>query len=405
MYIVTPATPHSRQITFEEMIDGITDSFSDTYEANNSTLTRWFNALPAKYPLCTDEWIKALHDYNEKYAELESSDLASHYNHFTIPKKSGGLRPIDAPDKELMDALRELQKLLKSFMLADHHNAAHAYIENRSILSAAKKHQFGHPKTKRQPDGTFKSVTYQNNWGVSFDFHGFFPSTTIVFLEAMFSKIYPFNFIMADTNGRTELHKALSLCFLHGGLPQGTPISPWLTNVMMIPFDYCVNKQLNNYKMKDGVSRDFTYTRYADDIDISCYLSFDAQEIQEDVIKNALNRLGAPFTLNESKTHYGNRHSSKNWILGLQWNANNEITVGWRNLKTFKATITAYLNDKKNGVDWSLEDVQRFNGTINYYRQVEKDVIDGIISRYNTKFGADLMALIKADLKPLALTA
>jgi len=405
MYVVTPATPHSRQISFEEMINGITNTLSDTYAANNSTLTRWFDVLPPKYPLLVDKWIFQLRSYNEKYMALEFSDLSQHYNHFNIPKKSGGLRPIDAPDEELMDALRELQKLLKSFMLADHHNAAFAYIENRSIIDVARKHQFGHPKTKRQPDGTFKEVIYPNNWGSSFDFHGFFPSTTLDFLERMFKKIYPFNFIMERADGYTELHKALSLCFLNGGLPQGTPISPWLTNVMMIPFDYCVNKQLTNYKMKDGVSRDFTYTRYADDIDISCYLSFDNNEIQENVIKEALRRLEAPFTLNKTKTHYGNRHSSENWILGLQWNANNDITVGWRNLKTFKATITHYLNDKKNGVKWPLEDIQSFNGTINYYRQVEKDVVDGIITKYNAKFGADLMELIHNDLKPCTQVA
>ena len=109
-------------------------------------------------------------------------------------------------------------------------------------------------------------------------------------------------------------------------------------------------------------------------------------------------RIAFPFSLNESKTHYGNRHSSKNWTLGLMWNKDNEITVGWRNIKNFKAMCCNYIMANKAGNKWDLEDVQKFNGTLNYYCMVEPEVIKEIITKYNTKFGVNLKKMIHEDL-------
>lgn len=217
----------------------------------------------------------------------------------------------------------------------------------------------------------------------------------------MLSVIYPFALIMQDPFGGHEaLSDALKIAFLRNGLPQGSPLSPWLTNVMMIPFDHLLSRKIRHgFKMKDGITRDFTYTRYADDITISCYLSFDYMEMQ-DVIKNILAYIHAPFTLNEEKTHYGNRHSSKNWVLGLMWNQNNEITVGWRNIKTFKIMMSNYIRCKKENTPWTIEDVQELNGLISYYKMVEKDKIKALISKANNKYHVDVMAMIKDDLRP-----
>ena len=54
----------------------------------------------------------------------------------------------------------------------------------------------------------------------------------------MFSMVFPFSEVMKDEKGKAELTKALELGFLDGGLPQGTPLSPTVTNIMMIPVDF-----------------------------------------------------------------------------------------------------------------------------------------------------------------------
>ena len=109
---------------------------------------------------------------------------------------------------------------------------------------------------------------------------------------AQLSKIFPFSEVARTPRGRNALTKALSLCFLNGGLPQGTPISPMLTNLMMIPFDHAIAGQL----WKDG----FVYTRYADDITISHKYGFDYQEICAK-IRAELMQQKAPFELKSKR--------------------------------------------------------------------------------------------------------
>lgn len=407
MYVTYWNPPKMRQITFEEILMGVSNLNQMKLSGDEtSTRTICVKDVPRRLLNLTDvpAMIQQLKEFNMKWTELiNEQDLGVHYRHFSIPKRDGGWRPIDAPDTTLSDALIELRDLLKSFMIADYHTAAHAYIQNRSIITAVKAHVAGHPRTVvNQETGEVEVKAFPNNWKVSLDFHGFFPSTTPDFVFGMLSTIYPFNLIMRYSEGGEQLRMALRLAFLRGGLPQGTPMSPWLTNVMMIPFDHLMSRKLSKLIMADGVTRQFTYARYADDLHISCYLSFDPMEIQEIVIQ-ALKFFNAPFCLNESKTRYGNRNSSENWMLGLMWNQNNEITVGWRNMKTFKAMVTNYIGAKKDGKDWDLEEVQHFNGLISYYKMVNRNATMDVIKKYNAKFHVDVEAMIHDDLTPKSI--
>ena len=73
---------------------------------------------------------------------------------------------------------------------------------------------------------------------------------------------------------------------------------------------------------------------------------------------------------------------------------------GWRNLKKFKATLTKYILDKKSGVNWSLKEVQKLNGLISYYNEVQPEEVEFIIKKYNDKFKFNIRESIKYDLKP-----
>ena len=108
MYITYLNPPKTRQITFDEILAGDQNVEALHYGGSNtSTMTVCRNDLTAKLRAITNvpEMIEKLVDYNVKYATLESSDIPSHYSHFEIPKKSGGWRPIDAPDETLSDSL------------------------------------------------------------------------------------------------------------------------------------------------------------------------------------------------------------------------------------------------------------------------------------------------------------
>lgn len=377
-YITIKLRPKEQQISFDDILNGIQESvFERDNENTHDTRTDFKEKTPEKILERTDilEMINTLRNFNSKYKHLiETEDKSTLYRSFKIPKRSGGLRQIDAPQEELMAALKELKYIFENKLFASYHTSAFAYVKGRSTIDAVRRHQRN-----------------KSRWFLKLDFHNFFGSTTPDFVMSQLKTIFPFNEIIANYYGKPELEKALSLCFLNGGLPQGTPISPTLTNLMMIPADHCIAK----------ATRDMTphlvYTRYADDIILSSDISFKWSDVQEKII-DIIKQFNAPFTLNTSKTRYGSS-AGRNWNLGVMLNANNEITVGHARKKAFKAMIFSFMNDFNNNIMWDLGDVQHFLGLISYYKMVEPKNIDNILKTYSKKFNRDVEETAKQVMK------
>lgn len=290
-------------------------------------------------------------------------------------------RRIDAPKDELKSALRRLKAIFEDQMFAMHHTAAFAYVRNRCTVDAVKRHQKN-----------------DSHWFLKIDFSDFFGSTNKDYVMRMISKIFPFSEIVKDPYGSWQLDMAISLCFLHGGLPQGTPISPMLTNLMMIPIDHYLANQLKNY---DG--KTYVYTRYADDILISCKYDFNPKEVM-DFVNGALKKFDAPFSFKEEKTRYGSR-SGRNWNLGVMLNKDNEITIGHENKQRFRAMVSNYAMDCKNCNVRDLHEIQVLSGLISYYKMVEKDYVEAIIEKYNAKYGLNILDCIRNDMSAYSAKA
>lgn len=322
-----------------------------------------------------DYLINKLRIFNEQNSYLRSVERRTLYKSFKIPKKSGGLRQIDAPKEELMNALRNLKDIFENDFGALYHTNAFAYIKKRSTLDAVKRHQYNESK-----------------WFGKFDLSNFFGSTTLEFVLQMFEMIYPFCDVLSRQDGREELSKALELAFLDGGLPQGTPISPLITNIMMIPIDYKLSQKLKNFQKNT-----FIYTRYADDFIVSSKYDFKCNEVEK-LIKDTLSSFKAPFTINSKKTRYGSS-SGKNYNLGVLLNGENKITIGRSKKKQFESMLFSFAMDYINNVTWSLEDIQALDGYRNYYHMVEGEVIDAIVEHISKKVGVDIVSLIKSALR------
>lgn len=374
-YITIQQSPIYYQMSFDDILDGTVDLSRMVVPNVTNTRTNYSEYLKQSFLEHFDfnAMIEVLEKFNEQHANLFEAERKSLYETFYIPKKSKGLREINAPVPELMDALRQLKTIFETNMFALYHTSAFAYIKGRCTIDCVKRHQQN-----------------QSKWFAKFDFSDFFGSTTEDFVLSMFSSIFPFSEIVKRKNGLEALKKALSLCFLNGGLPQGTPISPTITNIMMIPIDHKVCNELR--KMDEH----FVYTRYADDILVSSKVSFDYNKVQDYILK-VLKEFKAPFCIKKEKTRYGSS-AGRNWNLGVMLNKDNEITIGHQKKKTFKAMCCNYICDKKKGINWDLHDVQVFAGLISYYRMVEKDYINYVIDQNNKKFNVNIEALIKEDL-------
>lgn len=374
-YIVTRQFPAPKQVSIDDILDDIeSQELRMKHVTKGGTMTRMVDYVKADIvrQVNIPGLIKKIADFNATHTKLFEADRKSLYSEFYIPKKSGGLRKIDAPNEELKAALRELKAILEDDFNMLYHTSAYAYVKTRSTVDAIKRHQANVSK-----------------WFLKTDFSNFFGSTTIDFTMKMLGMIFPFSEVMKWNEGKAELEKALSLAFLDGGLPQGTPISPAITNAIMIPIDH----RLANY----FAEKQMVYTRYADDILVSSKFDFKYRETVDFINSVVREEFGAPFMIKPEKTRYGSS-AGRNWNLGVMLNKDNEITIGHQKKKQFKAMVCNYINDRKNGVEWDLSDVQVFRGLISYYIMVERGYIVHTIIEYNKKFGVNLIKMIHDDL-------
>ena len=376
-YITIKQSPIHRQMTLEEFLFQ-TQPVDTVVNANlTNTKTYEFEHVSVRFKKAFDfpELIEKLRKYNATTEHLRTQARSDLYNTFHIPKKSGGLRRIDAPKPELMDALRRLKTIFEEDFKVLYHTSAFAYVRGRSTIDAVKRHQKNESK-----------------WFGKYDLSDFFGSTTVDFVMQQFSMVFPISEVIKYESGKRELRKALELAFLNGGLPQGTPISPLITNVMMIPIDFKLSNTLRDYEKNS-----YIYTRYADDFIISSKFDFDSKKVEE-LLVGTLSGFEAPFTINAAKTRYGSS-AGRNWNLGVMLNKDNNITIGHKKKRQFQSMLHNYIMDRKNEISWDRHDLQTLSGYHSYYRMVEPDVIDNIISHINKKMGVNVLRLIKQDLQ------
>ena len=377
IFITVKQSPAYHQMTIEELLTQ-DPGFSAVINSNTAnTKTYAVERVGESFTkrLDVEALIEELAAFNLSVEPLRQRNRRDLYETFYIPKKSGGLRRIDAPKAELMDALYRLKTIFESDFHLLYHASAFAYIKKRCTIDAVKRHQANNSR-----------------WFAKLDLHDFFGSTTLDFAFSMFGRIFPISEVVKTERGREELYRAMELAFLDGGLPQGTPISPLITNVMMIPIDFRLSNTLRSF---DGQS--FVYTRYADDFIISSRFDFDVHKI-ESLVVSTLREFGAPFSINAAKIRYGSS-AGQNWNLGVMLNKDNEITVGHKKKRQLQSMMFNYIMDARKGIPWSREDIMVMQGFYSYCRMVEGEVIDAIVRHINEKLGVDVLDKIKEDLK------
>jgi hypothetical protein len=135
-------------------------------------------------------------------SEVELRAVEPVYRPFTIPKRSGGTRQLLAPDDRLKAVQRRiLRRLLRRLRC---HPAAAGFERGRSVVTNALPH-VGKPVVVR------------------LDLKDFFPSTRASRVRRYFRKI---------GWDREATWLLVRLCTHQGGLPQGAPTSPRLSNLV-----------------------------------------------------------------------------------------------------------------------------------------------------------------------------
>ncbi len=236
----------------------------------------------------------------------------THYRRFAIPKKTGGTRLISAP----LPRLKALQRWVLDHLLAKVpvHDAAHGFVPGRSIVTNAAPHVGKRVVVNFDLQDFFPTVRFPRVWGL-FRSLGYPPGTATVLA------------LVCTEPDVDEVELDGKRWFVHRSerkLPQGSPCSPAITNLLCRRLD----QRLTGLARKHG----FTYTRYADD------LTFSGEPEALSTLLGAVRAIveDEGFRLHPQKTHVM-RKTGRQEVTGLV--VNDRVGVPRRFLRRFRAVL------------------------------------------------------------------
>ncbi len=255
------------------------------------------------------------------------------YRQFHIPKKSGGVRTITAPDGELKDVMLTLAFILSELYVPT--PEAMAFIPGKSIVENANQH-------------------LGQNYVLNLDLSDFFTSITANMVEHNLVKLGIAPLVARDiaticTYPVVNDHRVLNV------VPQGAPTSPVISNICAMTLDNRLS----------GLARRFhlTYTRYADDITFSS----NHNVYQKDgAFMAELNRIIAEcqFTINPKKTRLQKR-GSRQEVTGLT--VGQKTNVSRKYIKNLRVLIHRIKYQESP----TMHDINVVRGKLNFLRMVK----------------------------------
>lgn len=271
--------------------------------------------------------------------KLDKEEL---YNTFSIPKKNGGTRIINAPIDPLKSIQKDLAESLYNYInnisreYNINSNISHGFIPGKSIITNARIH-----RNKRLV--------------VNIDLKDFFPSFHFGRVRGFFEKN---KYFLLSREVSTII--AQLTCY-KGSLPQGAPTSPIITNLICQILDYKLLKIAKKYKTD--------YSRYADDLtfstnDKSLLKKYDdfLLDIEKVVTK-------AGFKINNNKTRL-QFSDSKQEVTGLS--VNKKINVNKKFRKDTRAMAHTLYSKGHFFINGEPGTVNQLEGRFSYINQLDR---------------------------------
>lgn len=286
------------------------------------------------------------------------------YSNFPIPKRSGGDRIISAPSSKLKDLQSKIAKLLincrqEIFAINGiENNLSHGFEKDRTIITNALKHRGKNVVLNLDLSDFFKSFNFGR-------VRGFF----------LYNKDFKLHPDIATTIAKAACYQ--------GSLPQGSPCSPVITNLICNILDV----RLAMLAKKLGCA----YSRYADDITFSTNKKDIPEELALNVtdgvtlgrkLRNEIERAG--FEINDSKTRLSFK-PARHEVTGLT--VNRFVNVDRRYSKKVRAlahrlyqTGSYTIKNADGEVDGTL---QQLEGMFGFIDQIDK--FNNIVNKKNRK--------------------
>jgi retron-type reverse transcriptase len=274
-----------------------------------------------------------------------------HFYTFEVAKKSGGKRIISAPKKSLKNAQKKvIEKLLVNFR---NNENSHGFITGKSIVTNSEKH-------------TGKDIV------INLDLENFFPTITYARVKGLFHKcgyseqIATILALLLTKNDKEKISIDGQTYYVSKGeryLPQGSPASPAISNILSAKLDKRLNGLAKRYNCE--------YTRYADDLSFSCMYA-NEENISKLLYYVSKVIVDEGFKINKTKTHIM-RKGNQQKVTGIV--VNEKLNIPKVKLKKFRALLH---NIKCNGwkdQKWgnAIHLINAIDGYINFVHMVNPE--------------------------------
>lgn len=250
-------------------------------------------------------------DYQLRY-HIYINPLDKAYTKFEIPKKSGGNRIITTPSSSLKILQFKLNQVFKSIYKPKF--STHGFAVGKSILTNAQKH-------------------LKQRYILNLDLENFFPSINFGRVRGLLMA-KPYN---CNPKVATVLAQ---LCCYDNQLPQGSPSSPILSNMICAKLDSQLQRLAKKHRC--------IYTRYADDITFSTFrykfpqsLFYHSTESNEFALGGSINQIIEEngFKVNLSKVRLQSKYGHQE-VTGIT--VNEKLNVNRKYIRNIRAVLHAW---------------------------------------------------------------
>ncbi|OHV08472.1 retron St85 family RNA-directed DNA polymerase [Kushneria phosphatilytica] len=276
-----------------------------------------------------------------------------------IKKKDKTTREIIIPSWELKIIqywviLNYLRKLPAS-------ESATAYYKGASIIKNAQAHRKG-------------------SYFVKVDIESFFPSLTLdIFITSLKKDLEsnPENEVIRYLLEATNDASFNQSIFYNGTCVIGYPASPYIANYILKAFDENVVAELNEISGKLGI---FNFTRYADDIVVSCENKGNKTEVLK-ILHNCLEqKFDGALKLKATKTKSTTRSGGSTIITGVLICSDGRTTLPRKYKDKVRLLFSLYAKEILE-----KEEIPALTGHLNYIRSVDPVFYNKLYSKYYTQ--------------------
>jgi len=285
------------------------------------------------------------------------------YKVYTIPKRTSGQRVIAHPAKKLKVIQRALVSVLEPHLKI--HHKAMAYRKGLGIKDNAVLHK-------------------ENEYLLKLDFSDFFNSIT----PELFINYCMQNDITLSTAEKNLLIKTFfwNKTKKNDGklvLSVGAPSSPFISNTIMYFFDEAIDKYC--------ITKNITYSRYADDLTFSTPDKNVLFHIPTLVKKQLGIIFSNQITINAFKTIFSSKAHNRH-VTGVTINNDGEISIGRERKRLISSLIHKFICGQLD-----IEHIRYLQGLLSFATDIEPKFKSRMISKYSNQVIENLIKLRGSD--------